>query len=49
MKYGQLIEYKIRSVFLEKPCTKYDGEASPISFYKKSKLSLSLDQQSEIS
>ena len=45
MKFGQLIEYNMRNVFLEKVCTKYGGEASPRSFYKKSKLSLSLNQQ----
>ena len=40
---NQLIEHKMRSVFLEKSCTKCNGEASPRLFNKKSKLSISLD------
>ena len=48
IKFGQLIEYKMRKVFLEKPYTKCVGETSPRPFYKKSKLSISLDQQSEM-
>ena len=48
MKFGQLIEYKMRKNFLEKSYTKCGGEASPKPFYKKSKLSTSLDQQSEM-
>ena len=38
----------MRDIFLETSQTKYGGEASPRLFYKKSKLSISLDQQSEI-
>ena len=34
--------------FLKKPCSKCGAETSPTSFSKKSKLNLSLDQQSEI-
>ena len=45
MKYGQLIEYKIRNIFLEKSYTKYGGETIPRSFSGKPKLSVSLDQQ----
>ena len=41
MKLGALIIYKMRNIFLEKSCPKYGGET------KKSKLSISLDQQSE--
>ena len=37
----------MRSMFLEKTCTKRDGEASPRPIYKKSK-SIPLDQQSEM-
>ena len=48
MKFGQLIEYTMRHIFLEKSCKKCDGETSPTLFPKKSKLSISLDQQSEI-
>ena len=43
--FGQLIEYNMRNIFLEKSYTKCGGEARPRSFYKKSKLSISLDQQ----
>ena len=38
----------MRNIFLEKSYTKYGGEASPRPFYEKSKLSVSLDQQSEM-
>ena len=34
MKFGQLIEYNIRIIFLEKSYTKYGGKASPRTFYK---------------
>ena len=34
--------------FQDKSYKKYGGEASPRPFYKKSELSISLDQQSEI-
>ena len=44
MKFGQLMEYKMRNTFLEKLYTKYGGETIPIPFSKKSKLSISLDQ-----
>ena len=44
MKFGQLIEYEMRNIFLKEKC----GEASPRPFYKKSKLSISLDQHSEM-
>ena len=43
-KFGQLIEYNMRNIFLEKSYTKYGGETSPKSFSKKAKLSISLDQ-----
>ena len=45
---GQLIECKIRNIFLEKSYTKYGGEASPRPFYKKTKSSISLNQQTEM-
>ena len=48
MKFGQLTEYKIRNVFLEKLYKKYGGEASPGSFHKNSKLIISVDQQFEM-
>ena len=44
LKLGQLTEYRIRNVFLEKLYTKYGGETIPRPFYKKSKLNISLDQ-----
>ena len=47
MEFGQLTEYDIKNIFLEKSYTKYGGETSPRPFSKKLKLSLSLDQQSE--
>ena len=48
MKLGQLIEHNMKSIFLEKLYTKCGGEASPRPFYRKSKFSTSLDQQSEM-
>ena len=45
MKMDQLIEYVIRNIFPEKSYIKYGGEASPRPFYKKSKSSISLNQQ----
>ena len=38
----------MRNIFLENSYTKYGGEASPRLSYKKSKLRISLGQQSEI-
>ena len=49
MRLGQLIEYTIRNIFLEKSYTKHGKEASPRSFYEISKLRISLDQYSQIS
>ena len=40
MKFGQLKEYNMINIFLEKLCTK----TIPRPFSKKSKLSISLDQ-----
>ena len=48
MKFGQLIEYNMRKIFLEKSYSKCGGKASPRSFYKKSKLNISLDQPSAL-
>ena len=47
MKFGHLIEYNMRNIFLEKSYTKCGGGLVPRPFYKKSKLSISLDQQPE--
>ena len=45
MKVDQLIIYKIRNIFVEKSNIKCGGDANPRTV--KSKLSTSLDQQSE--
>ena len=47
MKLGQLIEYYMRSIFLEKSYRKYDRETIPRHFSEKPKWIISLDQQSE--
>ena len=44
VKFGQLIEYNLRKIFLEKSCAKCGGETSPKPFSKKSKLTIFLDQ-----
>ena len=44
MKFGKLIAYNMRHVFLENSYTKCSGEAIPRPFPKKSKLSIFLDQ-----
>ena len=44
MKFGQLMEYNMRTIFLEKSFSKCDGETIPRPFSKKSKLNISLDQ-----
>ena len=43
MKFGQLMEYNIKNIFVEKSYTKCAGEAIPRPLSKKSKLSISLD------
>ena len=48
IKFGQLIEYNLRNIFLEKSYTKYGGKTIPRPFSEKSKSSISLDQQSKI-
>ena len=42
IKFGQLIEYNIRNIFLEYSCPKCDGKTIPRLFSKTSKLSASL-------
>ena len=44
MKFGQLVEYSMRNIFLEKSYAKYGGETSPKPFSEKLKLSISLNQ-----
>ena len=52
MKFSELIEYNRRNIqekyFLEISYTKCGQKAGPRPFYKKSKLSIFLDQESEI-
>ena len=43
MKFGQLIEYNMTNVFVDKSYTKCAGETIPRPLSQKSKLSLSLD------
>ena len=43
MGLGQLIECKMRNIFLEKSYTKCDAETSPRRVSEKLKLSISLD------
>ena len=38
----------MRNIFLEKSYTKFEGETIPRLFYKKSKLSISLEQLSKV-
>ena len=45
MKFGQLIEYNMRNIFVEKSYTKCGGQTIPRTFSKKSKLNISLDQE----
>ena len=44
MKFGQLIEYNMGNIFIEKSYTKCAGETIPRHLSKKSKLNISLDQ-----
>ena len=48
MKFGQLIEYNIKNIFVEKAYTKCAGETIPRTLSKKSKLSIPLDQYHKI-
>ena len=48
MKFGQLIEYNMRNIFLEKSYTKCGGENSLRPFSEKLKLSISLTQWSKV-
>ena len=48
MKFGQLIEYKMRNIFLEKSGTKCCGETYSRPFSTKPNLSISLDRQPEV-
>ena len=48
MKFGQLIEYNMGDIFVEKSYTKFAGETIPRLLSKKSKLSVSLDQYCKV-
>ena len=47
MKFGQLIQYNMRYIFLEKLYTKFGGKTSPRPFPKKFKIEKFLDQKSK--
>ena len=38
VKFGQLIEFNMRDIFVEKSFKKYGGESSPRPFFKKIKI-----------
>ena len=44
MKFGQLIEYTMRNIFVEKSYAKHARETIPRPLCKKTKLSISLDK-----
>ena len=44
MQFGQLTEYNMRNIFPEKLYKKCARESIPRPFYKKSNLTISLDQ-----
>ena len=44
MKFGQLLEYNMRTIFLEKSFSKYGRGTIPRPFSKKSKLRISLNK-----
>ena len=48
MKFGQLIEYNMTNMFLEKSYAKCGGETIPRPYSKKSNLSIALDQWSKV-
>ena len=48
MKFHQLIEHNMRKIFLENSYKNCSGESIPRTFSKKSKMSISLDQQSKV-
>ena len=48
MKYGQLIEYSMRNIFLEKSYIECGEETIPRPFSEKLKLNMSLDQWSKV-
>ena len=49
MKFGQLIDYNMRNIFLQKSYTKCGVKTSLMSIFEKWKLSISLDQLANVS
>ena len=47
-KFGQLTEYNMRNIYVEKSYTKCSGETTSRPLSKKSKLSISVDQQGKV-
>ena len=48
MQFGELIEYSMRIIFVEKSYAKWAGETISIPLSKKYKLSIYLDQQRNV-
>ena len=48
MKFGHLIEWNMRNIFLEKSYANCGGETNPRPFSEKLELSISLDQKSKV-
>ena len=48
MKFGRLIEYNTRKIFILKSYTGYSVETSPRPFFWKIKFSIFLDQKSKV-
>ena len=48
VRFGQLIEYNIRNIFLEKSYTRCGKDTIPRSLAKNPKLNISLDQQFQV-
>ena len=48
MKFGQLIDYNMRKIFLKKSYTKCGGKTIPRPFPEKLKSRISLDKQSKV-
>ena len=44
VKFGQLLQYSMSNIFLEKSSAKCGGKTFPRPFSKKSNLSISLDE-----
>ena len=48
MKFGQLIQHDMRNIFVDKSYTKCVGETIPRPLSRKSKFSISLDQEFKV-